>query len=783
MVLSADVSDVILTDEPDWPDEAVQAVVVISDPASRLERQLVAGWMARHQPPATNVEVIEIPPSRRRKKRHEIDPRLAARLNRGDNPIILPMRVVWLAAEHRGRRSLRARDFLSLRDPRDPDVITQQVTLRTNPDRARLISGAAATAAELRSQWQESVEVMPIDEFVSRRAWLALERSERHLRGTRYKIPKFVHEEILRRGEFKDGLAEIAPQLGRPVDQMLRKSGRYLKEIAASHSPFVIDLVASGIRFIYRQGYGSINYDTTQFQDLYHLGNQHPLVFLPSHKSNLDHLVLQYSLWENDLPPNHTAGGINMNFFPVGPLIRRTGVFFIRRSFKDNPTYKFVLRSYIEYLIEKRFPLEWYLEGGRSRTGKMLPPRYGMLAYVADAISNGKSDDVYLIPTAITYDHIQEVGSYAAEQRGEGKEKESATWLVKTIRSLRNRYGNIHLRFGEPVSMAKELDIGLSGEERQVDVAKIAFEVMLRINRVTPITPTSLATVALLAAGDHALTREELAAHLGELVDRVAERDLPSTEPLAVLKSDQGIDDVMGALAEHGIVTIHSTGPEQVFQIVADQHLAAAFYRNTIIHFFLNSAIAEVALAAAAESGGGDVEAFWSEVAAMRDMLKFEFFFAERAEFQEEIHQELALFDPEWADAISQGADSINKLLRSITPLSAPWALRSFVEAYLVVAEELEERPADEVWDEEACLECALGRGEQYRRQRRLRASESVSKSLFTNALKLAANRDLLDSQSPDLAERRKAFAAELRMAVRRLTYLETIDRERRNHD
>ena len=108
------------------------------------------------------------------------------------------------------------------------------------------------------------------------------------------------------------------------------------------------------------------------------LGSGNPLVFLPSHRSNLDRLSLQYMLWENDFPPNHTAGGINLNFFPVGPLIRRTGVFFIRRSFKDNELYKHVLKSYLGYLVEKRFPLEWYMEGGRSRSGKLLPPRLGL---------------------------------------------------------------------------------------------------------------------------------------------------------------------------------------------------------------------------------------------------------------------------------------------------------------------------------------------------------------------------------------------------------------------
>ena len=132
----------------------------------------------------------------------------------------------------------------------------------------------------------------------------------------------------------------------------------------------MIDLVVQLWRLMYSRGYGEVlHYDREELEGLSALAQQHPVVFLPTHKSNLDHVVLQYMLHENGLPPNHTAGGINMNFFPVGPLVRRSGVFFIRRSFKDNAVYKFVLHHYIDYLIEKRFPLEWYIEGGRSRSG------------------------------------------------------------------------------------------------------------------------------------------------------------------------------------------------------------------------------------------------------------------------------------------------------------------------------------------------------------------------------------------------------------------------------
>lgn len=758
---------------PGWPEGEHEAVVVVCDPASQLERDLIETWVSERAPAGCTVDVVSIPPSRRRKPFHKLDERLSARLERGDNPLVLPVRIVWMAPVRDGRRSLSWTDFLSLRDPRDPDVFSQHAIVRTHPDRVRILGGAAATAGELERAWNESVETLSYTDFVVRRARLALERAERDVRGARYKIPKFVKEEILQRGDFRDGLAQIAPIVNRPVEQTISKAGRYLSEIAASHSPFVIDLVASGIRLLYKQGYGSIQYDEEQFKELYNLGTQYPLVFLPSHKSNLDHLVLQYLLWENDLPPNHTAGGINMNFFPIGPIVRRSGVFFIRRSFKDNPTYKFVLRSYIDYLIEKRFPLEWYIEGGRSRTGKLMAPRFGMLVYVADSLAAGKSDDVYLIPTSISYDHIQEVGAYADEQRGIAKEKESFAWMVKTVRQMRKRYGNIHLRFGEPLSLHKEIDATLTGDDRHLEIQKVAFEVAVRINRVTPVTPTSLATVALLAAGDRALTRTELAALLADLVDQAKTRDLPSTEPLDVLTTERGIDEVTESLAEHGILRIHAAASETVYQIAPDQHLAGAFYRNSIIHFFLTSAIGECGLVAAARTATDPLDAFWEEIRATRDLLKFEFFFPERGEFEEEIHQELGLWDDNWHDDVRAG--NSRTVLEAIRPHRAPWVLRSFLESYLVVAEELADRPIDEPWDEKVFLKAALDRGHQYIALKRLSAAESVSQVLFKNAVKLAENRELLEPGPTSLGKDRAALAAEVRRSISLLDDLDGV--------
>jgi glycerol-3-phosphate O-acyltransferase len=621
---------------------------------------------------------------------------------------------------------------------------------------------------------------------VVRQAALALERAERRLRGARYKVPRFVHQDILSRPDVRASLAGLAREVGGREADVVRTAAGNLREIAATHSPFVIDLAASLIRKLWSQGYRELRFDQAQLEGIAALGQRHPIVFLPSHKSNLDHLVLQHALHACGLPPNHTAGGINMNFFPVGPLVRRSGVFFIRRSFKDNPVYKAVLRQYVDYLIGKRFSLEWYVEGGRSRSGKLVPPRFGLLAYVVDAWRRGKSEDVALIPVSIAYDQISDVGDYAAEQRGAPKEKESFGWFVGVVRRLRRRYGSIHLRFGEPLSLAAFLQRAEPGAEPDADdpglaVQKLAFEVCVRINRVTPLTPTSLVTLTLLGGGDRAFSVNEIMIGMRNLLAYARRRKLPTTTELEELEVPEGVRAALEVLRQSGVVSSFTEGPEAVFAIERDQHHAAAYYRNSVAHFFLNGAIAELALLRAAEGGAGDPTAvFWEEALRLRDLLKFEFFFAGRDEFRHELREELAGHDPGWEARLASGAEGIRALVREIRPYSAHRVLRPFLDAYDVVADALARHPSEAPLENGPFLESCQRLGRQYLLQRRVRSPESVSRTLFETALRLAQNRGLVQPGAADLAERRRAFADEIRSAIRRVEIVEALAAARR---
>jgi len=802
----ARVPDRALEGEAIWPAASRAAngrrVVLLLDAATHLERRLLDGWIRRHRPADSAdgrlqpVDAIALPPSRRRGRQRRpsarTDPRMEALLSEGDDPLLAPLRVVWLAPERPGgHRTVTLPQLLSSGDPRDPGPLRQRWILGRQRDRCRIVAGEPAPLSELRERWLAAGGAGPgetsgLCDFVVRQAHLALERSERRLRGARYKVPRLVHEDLLARPALRGALARLARQLGRSEEAVARDAARDLREIAAATSPTMVDLADQLFRFLYTRGYDEeLRYDHRQLEAIAALSQRHPVVFLPSHRSNLDHPVLHCMLYENGLPPNHTAGGINMNFFPIGPLVRRAGVFFIRRSFKDDEVYKLVLHSYVDYLIEKRFSLEWYIEGGRSRSGKLLPPRFGLLAYVVDAYRRARSDDVFLIPVSIAYDQIQDVGDYVAEQRGAAKQREGFGWFVKLVRRIQ-REGRIHIRFGEPLSLAKALgppdpSAEPNPDEESLALQKIAFDVCVRINAATPITPASLVTLALLGVGDQALTVEETVRSLERIVEYVERRALPTTGDLE-LRTPEGVRFALEELVRTGVVARFDEGPEAVYRIAPDEHLAAAYYRNTVIHFFVTGAIAELALLHAARDGAGDRRAaFFDDALALRDLLKFEFFFPERERFVAELRREVAYHDADWERRLDDGPEEIFALVRRFRPLSSHRVARPFLESYRIAADALEQWGVERPLERGEFMGRCLALGKQYVLRRRIRSAESVSKSYFETALKLADNRKLLAPGAPDLAARRAAFAAELGSAVRRIDAIDALAAARRS--
>jgi glycerol-3-phosphate O-acyltransferase len=290
----------------------------------------------------------------------------------------------------------------------------------------------------------------------------------------------------------------------------------------------------------------------------------------------------------------------------------------------------------------------------------------------------------------------------------------------------------------------------------------VAFEVAVRINRVTPVTATALVTLALLGVRDRALTLGQVRGVLEPLRGYLAERGLPYSRE--ILDTDAGVQRVLGALSQQNVVTIYAGGVEPVYAIERGQHLVAAFYRNSAIHHFLDRAVAELVLLSAPADR-------WDEAMRLRDQLKFEFFFPDKTAYRAVLRAELARLDPGW-ETVADG----RAVLERAGLLVANRVLRSFLDAQLVVAERLAARPPGHPVAEKEFLDECRGVGQQMLLQGRLHGPESLSRELFANALKLAANLDLLGPGGEDLAQRRRAFAGRLHDDVARLIVIDEID-------
>ncbi|MEV4420325.1 glycerol-3-phosphate 1-O-acyltransferase [Patulibacter sp. NPDC049589] len=704
---------------------------------------------------------------------------------------IAPVRVVWTDGDADAGRPLGLlRDLVSAGEPSALRNRRQGRRVRRDPGRCLVVVGAPATIGELEDRWNERLGPSTSDDlprFVERQADIALERAQRRFVGERYRAPLAVVDELTSQPAFVQDAARLAGDLGRDPAGVLADARAYLEEMATQQQKVARDVWVRWARFLYSRAY-ELQVDPQAMERLRELSTKHPIVFLPSHRSNLDGYVMAALLHDHGLPPNHTLGGINMAFWPIGALGRRVGVIWIRRTFKSNEIYKFTLRRYLGFLVSKRFNLEWYIEGGRSRTGKLLPPRLGLFNYLADAVEELDIEDVHVVPVSITYDELQEVAEMTTESRGHKKPAEGLRWMMDFARSQRGTFGGVQVTFGEPLALSPALrervHDGPDLDEkaaRRLARSKVAFEICTRINRATPVTPTSLVTLALLGGEDRALTLEELRTALEPLLTHVRARDIPGRERAEALTTAEGVERAVATLRGNGVVETFTDGPEPVVRIGPAQELVAAFYRNTAIHWFLTRAIVELALLGAAtrepDAGEDPAAAALEDAFRIRDLLKFEFFFPEKDAYKAELQAELALIDPDWRD---HGPDRITELGEAAArsgALMAHRVLRSFVEAYLIVADHLA-RQGDAPVDADEVVRRSLDLGRQYRLQRIVTSEEAVSSHLFQSALKLAANRGLVE-HAPGLAERRAAFAAEVRDVQRRLRGIADFDRTR----
>ncbi|MDF0534651.1 glycerol-3-phosphate 1-O-acyltransferase PlsB [Shewanella yunxiaonensis] len=367
----------------------------------------------------------------------------------------------------------------------------------------------------------------------------------------------------------------------------------YLDEIAADYSDSLIRVSKRLLTLLWHKLYRGISIRGAEHvRQLHHDG--HEIVYVPCHRSHMDYLLLSYLLYFEGMVPPHIAAGINLNFWPAGPLFRRGGAFFIRRSFNGNKLYTAVFKEYLDQLFAKGYSVEYFTEGGRSRTGRLLSPKTGMLAMTVNSVLRGIDRPVTLVPVYLGYDHVMEVATYLKELSGRKKQKESVWQVLGAVRKLGN-FGRVYVNFGEPINLQSFLTAAapdwrdeMSAEPDQKPVwltpmvNNLASRVMTHINDAAAATSVALISLVLLSTKQHALARKTLEAQLDFYLDLL--QQVPYTSYGSVAEGDG--HELLRQGIELNKFCVDNDGLGDIVSIDEKVAITMTYYRNNVLHLF-----------------------------------------------------------------------------------------------------------------------------------------------------------------------------------------------------
>jgi glycerol-3-phosphate O-acyltransferase len=408
-----------------------------------------------------------------------------------------------------------------------------------------------------------------------------------------------VVDAVLNAEPVREAIAAQAKKENISYAKAWRKAQALAVEIAADYSHPVVRSTSFVLSNFWNKLYDGIAMH--HFDKARAAAPGHEVVYVPCHRSHADYLLLSYQLHMSGVVPPHIAAGVNLNLPVIGPILRRGGAFFLRRSFKGNALYSVVFNEYLAQLVDRGVPLEYFIEGGRSRTGRLLAPRAGMLAMTVRAFLRAPRRSVLFQPVYIGYEKLMEGSSYAGELSGKPKEKESLLGLLRGLKVLRQRYGHVTLNFGEPIELNPMLDAvapdwrNFSGkadakpEWLNGAVDDLAERIQININRAADVNPINLLALALLATPKHAMAENDLLAQLD--LTKALMTELPYSDRVTVTPMNPpGIvayGEQMGWIRR----VRHPLGDVLVAE--GEQAVLLSYFRNNVLH--LNATAAWVA--------------------------------------------------------------------------------------------------------------------------------------------------------------------------------------------
>ena len=396
--------------------------------------------------------------------------------------------------------------------------------------------------------------------------------------------------QVLRTPEVRRVILAEAGDDFRKQELARRKAQEYALEIAANISYPTIRVLERFLRWLWNRIYDGI--ELNHMDRLHEVAREKEIVYVPCHRSHIDYLLLSYVMYVEGLHLPHVAAGINLNMPIVGGILRRGGAFFLRRSFKGNRLYAAVFDAYLHQILVKGHSIEYFVEGGRSRTGRLLAPKGGMLVMTVNSYIKNPQRPVVFVPIYFGYEKLIEGDSFISEMGGGEKKKESLGGLIRSLKSLREHFGKVYVNIAEPIELEPVLDrMHSDWREYESDngerppwlagiVDEIGRQIMSGINSAAAVTPISLLAYVLLATPKQKIGIDELRRQLTlslELMKRFKYSD-------SVTLPDWSADEIIRHCEKLDVVsrTTHPMG--EVIHMTERTAVLMTYFRNNILH-------------------------------------------------------------------------------------------------------------------------------------------------------------------------------------------------------
>ncbi|MBE9547657.1 MAG: 1-acyl-sn-glycerol-3-phosphate acyltransferase [Proteobacteria bacterium] len=638
----------------------------------------------------------------------------------------------------------------------NPGALRRLITFLRNSKRASVISARPINLAEFIKK-NEDLSEEDISCSLRRELIDRIDGEKRAIVGPVLKSREEIIGTVLRDGDLVEFMEDMAADGKKDYNMVVRKAEKYLREIAADYNETYIEIWYRVLTWLWNNIYDGVVVDREGLARIRDVSKKMPFVIVPCHRSHTDYLLLSYVFYKYNIQLPFVAAGTNMLFGPLGYIFRKSGTFFVRRSFRGNVFYGEVFAKYVKVLLQEGLPIEFFIEGGRSRTGKMVMPRYGLLSMVIQAYEEGACDDLAIIPVFIGYDRILEEKSYLEELGGAPKEREKTLAVIKSRKLLKKRYGSVYINIAEPIllksylaSREKSLD-DMTVSERQSLYRKIGYEIVGEISEVSVVTPFSLIALGLLSHYRRGISHGDLMSIANELYDYLVFKNVKFSSTFD--NTDKAVEDVLNLLESSGIIS--KTGTEEgdedefeeiVYSLADDKRLNLEYYKNNILHFFLPLSFVATSILSSSEDTV-PLYQIMEDYRFLKRLFRHEFIFDYKKDDVDEVNSVLSyIYDRGMIVGEERASEAWIEVKGKGRTNLRPFAglIHNYIESYWVAIRGCSYLKKGEK-SEKDFIRKIQKLGAKMRKKGEVLRAEALSRSNYQNAVKFLTDAEILD--------------------------------------